>query len=934
MSHSSYLPTNSAHSTCPHSLKPGSHPAAKALHCVSKRILFRWATVLFIALILTVMTRHAGAQGTLTNGWMHLGTIAPVGHSDSWTFSANTGDTLVIRVGEISQTNNFTPRIRLMNPLATQQALASGAVAAEIAVTATNTGTFTVIVDDANGTIATGTYRLTLAQVPGAVFVAPGDEGGPMTNGVMHLGTVLPGDLDLWTFNANAGDALVVRIGWITDTNTFTPWIRLYGPGGALLGSGFGAFAGEVAVTATNSGTFLVVAGDGNGALSGSGDYRLTLVKTGDPVVISSGDDGGPMTNGVMHTGLIVTGDLDPWTFNATNGDAIIVRVGAITGTNTFTPWVRLYGPNGKLLDSGFGGLAGEVAVTATNTGTFIALVSDGNGALSGSGNYRLTLVKTGDPVVISSEDDGGPMTNGVMHLGTVLTGDLDPWTFNANSGDALILRVGAITGTNTFTPWVRLYGPNGKLLGSGAGGFAGEVATTATNSGTFLAVIADGNGALSGSGDYRLTLAKTGDPVVTSTGDDGGPMTNGVMHTGLIVTGDLDLWTFNANSGDALILRVGAITGTNTFTPWVRLYGPNGKLLGAGFGGLAGEVATTATNSGTFLAVIADGNGALSGTGDYRLTLAKTGDPVVISAGDDGGPMTNGWMHTGLIVTGDLDLWTFNANSGDSLIVRVGEITGTNTFTPWLRLYGPNGKLLGSSAGAVAGEAATTATNTGTFLVVVADGNGALSGTGNYRLTLAKTGSLVLVSPGDEGGALTGTSTYDGTIDPGDLDVYYFTACQGDGLLLRMDELVTGSSLSPWLRLYGPNGKLLQSVFGAATAQITLVATNPGVFLLVAGDGSSGFSGSGTYQLTTDNLSAGLKLCPPVVIHGTNADVVAIGGDPGATMVLSTQTNVATPLSLWTPLVTNQFDAFGVFSYTNAFNRAEPMRFFDLHLQ
>ena len=933
MSHSSNWPTNYTHSTCPHSLQTSPEPAAKTLQRARKGRLFRQARLLFGVVVLAWVTHDAGAQGVLTNGWMHLGTIAPVGHSDSWTFSANTGDILVIRVGKISQTNSFTPRIRLMNPLANQQAVASGAVAAEIAVTATNTGAFTVIVDDAVGTTATGTYRLTLAQVPGAVFVAPGDEGGPMTNGVMHLGTVLPGDLDLWTFNANTGDSLVVRVGEITDTNTFTPWVRLYGPNGKLLDSGFGASAGEVAVTATNSGTFLVVVSDGNGALSGSGDYRLTLAKTGDPVVVSAGDNGGPMTNGVMHLGTVLTGDLDLWTFNANTGDALVVRIGEMTDTNTFTPWIRLYGPSGVLLGSGFGALAGEVAVTATNSGTFLAVISDGNGALSGSGDYRLTLVKTGDPVVISSGDDGGPMTNGVMHTGLVATGDLDPWTFNANIGDAITVRVGAITSTNTFTPWVRLYGPNGRLLDSGFGALAGEVSVTATNSGTFIALVSDGNGALSGSGNYRLTLAKTGDSVIVFAGDDGGPMTNGVMHTGTVLTGDLDLWTFSANSGDALILRIGEITDTNTFTPWIRLYGPNGKLLGSGFGASAGEVAVTATNSGTFLAVIADGNGALSGSGDYRLTLAKTGDPVVISAGDDGGPMTNGWMHTGLIATGDLDLWTFNANTGDALIVRVGAINGTNTFTPWVRLYGPNGKLLGSGFGGVAGEASTTATNTGTFLVVIGDGNGAFSGSGNYRLTLAKTGALVLVSPGDEGGAFTGASTYDGTIDPGDLDVYYFTACQGQGLLIRMDELVTGSPLSPSLRLYGRNGALLESVAGAASAQISLVATNPGVFLLVAGDGSTGFSGSGTYQLTTDNLSAGLKLCPPVVVAGTNADVVAIGGGPGTSLVLSTQTNVAAPLSLWTPLVTNQFDGFGVFSYTNAFNRAERSRFFDLHL-
>src|SRR6185295_8353919 len=102
-------------------------------------------------------------------------------------------------------------------------------------------------------------------------------------------------------------------------------------------------------------------------------------------------DNGGPMTNGVMHLGSISTGDLDPWTFTANSGDSFVVRSGEITDTNTVTPWVRIFGPNGKQLDSGFGALAGEVSVTATNSGTFVVLAGDGNGALSGSGTYRLT---------------------------------------------------------------------------------------------------------------------------------------------------------------------------------------------------------------------------------------------------------------------------------------------------------------------------------------------------------------------------------------------------------------------------------------------------------------------------------------------------------------------------------------------------------------
>ena len=1002
---------------------------------------------LAIMLFLLLRAAHdAQGQGTLTNGWTHTGTIAPIGHSDSWTFSANAGDSIVIRVGEISQTNTFTPRIRLQNPSAVQIASAQNALAAEIAVTATNTGTFTVIVDDAVGTSATGTYRLTLAKSPGTVFVAPGDqggpmtngvmhtgtidvgdldvwtfsansadaivvrlgenvdtsgnftpwvrlygpdgklqdsgfgavagevtitatnsgtfivvvgdgngalsgtgsyrltlaktgdpvvvsagdEGGPMTNGVMHTGTVLTGDLDVWTFTANSGDSLVVRMGEITDTNTFTPWIRLYGPNGKQLGSGFGALAGEVTATATNSGTFIVVAGDGNGALSGTGSYRLTLAKTGDPVVVSAGDDGGPMTNGVMHTGTILTGDLDVWTFTAGIGDSVVVRMGEITDTNTFTPWIRLYGPNGKLLDSGFGAVAGEVSATATNSGTFIVVAGDGNGSLSGSGNYRLTLARTGDPVVVTVGDEGGPMTNGVMHTGTILTGDLDVWTFTATSGDSLVVRIGEITDTNAFTPWIRLYGPNGKLLDSGYDALAGEVTATATNSGTFLVVAGDGNAGLSGSGNYRLTLAKTGDPVVVSAGDDGGPMTNGVMHTGTVLTGDLDVWTFTATSGDSLVVRIGEITDTNAFTPWIRLYGPNGKLLSSGYGSLAGEVAATATNSGTFLVVAGDGNATLSGSGGYRLTLAKTGSLVVVSAGDDGGPMTNGLTHTGTVLTGDLDLWTLTANSGDSLVVRIGEITDTNTFTPYVRLYSPSGVLLGASLNSVAAEVSTRATNSGTFLVVVGDGNGILSGSGDYRLTLGKTGSSLEVAPGDEGGPLSPGVNPEGVITAGDLDVYAFTACKGEPISLQLDELMDNGNFSPWLRVYGPDGVLIRSVSGTTTAEVSLTVTNSGTFIAIVSDGNGNLSGTGTYRLTGNGLSNELRLCLPI-ISGTNVNLGGIGGMAGTNFVLLTQTNVTTPVASWTPIRTNQFDQFGVFSATNVSTSTDPRRFFIL---
>src|SRR5438093_297836 len=97
----------------------------------------------------------------------------------------------------------------------------------------------------------------------------------------------------------------------VTVGGTLTPWLRIYSPAGALVGNSFNTVAAEVAVTAATSGTFVVVVGDGTGGLTGSGGYRLTLAKTGDPVVVSPGDEGGPMTNGAIQIGRAAGRELE-----------------------------------------------------------------------------------------------------------------------------------------------------------------------------------------------------------------------------------------------------------------------------------------------------------------------------------------------------------------------------------------------------------------------------------------------------------------------------------------------------------------------------------------------------------------------------------------------------------------------------------------------
>jgi len=260
-----------------------------------------------------------------------------------------------------------------------------------------------------------------------------------------------------------------------------------------------------------------------------------------------------------------------------------------------------------------------------------------------------------------------------------------------------------------------------------------------------------------------------------------------------------------------------------------------------------------------------------------------------------------------------------------------MGKTISTNTLTPEVRLYAPNGALLGNISYATAAEVTATATGSGTYLVVASDLSGGLAGSGAYRLTLAKTGDPVVTAVGDEGGPLTGAGIYNGTIDVGDLDAWTFTACAGDNISLQM-AAITGSPFTPWIRLYGRDGTLLNTIAGTSSVQVIRSAPATGSYLLVLTDDSGGLAGSGTYQLTVNKLTDGLKECTPI-LSGTNLVLSEVGGQSGATFVLYSATNVTTPLASWNPVATNLFDGFGTLTITNAINTSIPQQYFILKL-
>src|SRR5204862_46718 len=302
------------------------------------------------------LTVGAHATGSLVNGRTYSGTISVPGDLDTWTFTATQGDYIALSVGTVTQTTaHFAPWIRLLSP--TGVLLGNRITKTEAwnaAASAPRSATYTVIIGSYLGGFydGTGSYRLTLAQGPGAVVVSAGDEVCSITNGATNAGNLSHPTRRSSDLTATQGDYIALSVGTVTQTTAhFAPWIRLVSPTGVLLGnSSTQTGASNVAVNAPVSGTYTVIIGSYFGGFyDGTGSYLLTLAQGPGAVVVSTGDEGGPMTDGATNAGRIGRAECRERAFMAAQAGFIEMRVGGGTRASAQdAPWNRGVSPAGQ----------------------------------------------------------------------------------------------------------------------------------------------------------------------------------------------------------------------------------------------------------------------------------------------------------------------------------------------------------------------------------------------------------------------------------------------------------------------------------------------------------------------------------------------------------------------------------------------------------
>jgi len=461
-----------------------------------------------------------------------------------------------------------------------------------------------------------------------------------------------------------------------------------------------------------------------------------------------------------------------------------------------------------------------------------------------------LFLLLTGLVLGSPSKASAVELLNGSSIPSSIGTaGEIDSYTFTGNAGASVYLRVAETDTTeffiSPFSPRVSLFRPDGSFVAGDTGSLVGAVFHQLTVSGEYTVTIRDDSSTESNTGDYNLyfTMAPGANE------NEGGPLVNGGTTSDRIDRGDIDSFAFSASAGDYYYLRVADTETTpfinSFFSPRVSLFDPNGNFVTGNTGSLVGAIRGRLVLTGTYTVVVTDASSTEANTGSYDLNFAL----IPGASENEGGNLQNGQLVSEQIELGDIDTYTFTAQAGEGVYLRVADTETTqfinSFFSPRIVLIDPQGNFITGDTGSLVGAIFSNLVTTGEYTAVVYDASSSEANVGTYDLYYTK------VPGANEIGGISGGQTIDEFIDLGDIDSYAFTANSlGSSVTFTVTDLDEGG-LSPRVVLFDPAGNFVTGDTGSTVATISSVLNMVGQYSLIVRDDSSSDANIGNYRLS-----------------------------------------------------------------------------------
>ncbi len=646
--------------------------------------------------------------------------------------------------------------------------------------------------------------------------------------------------------------------------------------------------AGHVTVTIVSADTAVKWQGgsSGNWDINDAANTLWQTVPSGNAtyyIESGSGNDVALFDDSLTGTSNVnLTTTVTPQALTVSNSAAnyLFTGPGRITGATGLTK----YGSGSlTMANSGNNDFSGPIALNAgtliISNNSSIANTLSGSGALVKSGNGSLVLSGDGSAYTGPVTINGGTLT--VLNSASLATAASTTIASGAtldigNNNVALGYEPISVSGTGV--------GGNGAIVNSS--GYSGGALAT-----SFQTVTLNGDTAIGGPGrlDFRSTDPNGGSDATLSTRGQAYNLTKVSGNTLQLASVQIDPALANIN------VQAGTLS----------IQG-NMPLLG-------------------------NANNAINVSGGATFQFLNLGNPVskqlVLQNGaiiNNNGGATTFYGPVTLQGSG-----LFNIASGTSL-----------TFTNVISGPGSLSQITGP------GTMTLAASNTYTGDTIIGAGTLSLSEPGSlaasHSLTIGAGATLdvsgrmdqtLTLSPGQN---LTGAGTVNGNLTNATGNTVSIGSSSAIGTLqVNGNVLLSGTTVMKLNKSVSPSNDVLNAT-GSLNYGGTLVVTNLGS-TLAPGDSFQLFNGGVTGNFTsvvlpslpsgltwnTNSLNSGLLsvniplLITNLAVSGTSLEIQGTGGGAGLPYVLLTSTNLALPVSQWTPLVTNSFDGNGNFDFT-----------------
>ena len=304
----------------------------------------------------------------LANG-QEVESAVDVGAVESFDIQVQQGDTLGVSVGEVTSSGFWTPRLTIFGPNGVEIATASSASSAQLEFMATQSGTYTAVVEE-DGRNQAFDFRIRALTLPGSPQIIDGRDRA-LENGEEVIADLPIGVFNVYPIQVSAGAAVDISVGRTGGDGGSGVTLTVFGPGGTELGTG-GGIETNLEFVATQTGTYTAVVEelDRNQPVS----YRIrALTIPGTPQLLSDRDK--VLQNGEEVTANVPLGGFNVFRLQANTGDVVGVSVGEVTSSGFWTPRLTIFGPNG--VEIATASSSAQLEFMATQSGTYTAVVEE-----------------------------------------------------------------------------------------------------------------------------------------------------------------------------------------------------------------------------------------------------------------------------------------------------------------------------------------------------------------------------------------------------------------------------------------------------------------------------------------------------------------------------------------------------------------------------